>query len=108
MSGNEPWTYRDSEQIKQAINAFTKALFVAVPSARQTTQSAASPWEFAKVLDAEQAAEKMASEKQRLRDLKLVSGVADGGEVLTLNDIPVAFGEKKRYRDRQVTLFSEG
>lgn len=36
--------------IKQAINAFTKALFVAVPSARQTTQSAASPWEFAKVL----------------------------------------------------------
>ncbi|MDR5610629.1 MULTISPECIES: type I-E CRISPR-associated protein Cas7/Cse4/CasC [unclassified Arsenophonus] len=40
----------DSEQIKQAIDAFTKALFVAVPSARQTTQSAASPWEFAKVL----------------------------------------------------------
>ncbi len=40
----------DAEQIKQAIAAFTKALFVAVPSARQTTQSAASPWEFAKVL----------------------------------------------------------
>lgn len=38
------------EQIKQAVAAFTKALFVAVPSARQTTQSAASPWEFAKVL----------------------------------------------------------
>lgn len=40
----------DSEQIKQAIAAFTKALFVAVPSARQATQSGASPWEFAKVL----------------------------------------------------------
>ncbi|WP_333850204.1 type I-E CRISPR-associated protein Cas7/Cse4/CasC [Leclercia sp.] len=40
----------DNEQIKEAVAAFTKALFVAVPSARQTTQSAASPWEFAKVL----------------------------------------------------------
>jgi len=40
----------EREQIKQAVAAFTKALFVALPSARQTTQSAASPWEFAKVL----------------------------------------------------------
>lgn len=38
------------EQLQKAIEAFTKALFVAVPSARQTTQSGASPWEFAKVL----------------------------------------------------------
>lgn len=38
------------EDLKQAIAAFTKALFVAVPSARQTTQSGASPWEFARVL----------------------------------------------------------
>jgi len=36
--------------LKAAVAAFTKALFVAVPSARQTTQSGASPWEFAKVL----------------------------------------------------------
>lgn len=36
--------------LKAAIEAFTKALFVAVPAARQTTQSGASPWEFAKVL----------------------------------------------------------
>lgn len=36
-------------QLKQAIAALTQALFVAVPSARQTTQSGASPWEFAKV-----------------------------------------------------------
>lgn len=36
--------------LKRAIEAFTKALFVAVPSARQTTQSGASPWEFARVL----------------------------------------------------------
>ncbi|BAW81082.1 CRISPR-associated protein Cse4 [Candidatus Nitrosoglobus terrae] len=39
-----------TEDLKKAITAFTQALFVAVPSARQTTQSGASPWEFARVL----------------------------------------------------------
>lgn len=38
------------EDLKNAVEAFTKALFVAVPNARQTTQSGASPWEFARVL----------------------------------------------------------
>ena len=38
------------DDLKKALEAFTKALFVAVPSARQTTQSGASPWEFARVL----------------------------------------------------------
>ena len=36
--------------LPEAVEAFTKALFVAVPAARQTTQSGASPWEFAKVM----------------------------------------------------------
>ena len=36
--------------MQTAIDAFTKALFVAVPNARQTTKSGASPWEFAKVM----------------------------------------------------------
>ncbi|MBL0380165.1 MAG: type I-E CRISPR-associated protein Cas7/Cse4/CasC [Desulfofustis sp. PB-SRB1] len=40
----------DEEGVKQAVEVFTKALYVAVPSARQTTQSGASPWEFAKIL----------------------------------------------------------
>lgn len=40
----------DSVNLKLAIDAFTKALFVAVPAARQTTQSGASPWDFARVL----------------------------------------------------------
>jgi len=40
----------DEDDLKTAIAAFTKALFVAVPNARQTTQSGASPWEFARVL----------------------------------------------------------
>ncbi len=38
------------ENIGQAVSLFTKALYVAIPSARQTTQSGASPWEYAKVL----------------------------------------------------------
>ncbi|MFP3042864.1 type I-E CRISPR-associated protein Cas7/Cse4/CasC [Treponema primitia] len=42
-------TLGSGEFIPQAIDAFTKALYTAVPSARQTTQSGASPWEYAKV-----------------------------------------------------------
>lgn len=38
------------DDLKKAITAFTQALFVAVPHARQTTQSGASPWEFARVM----------------------------------------------------------
>ena len=38
------------EDYEKAIDAFTRALFVAVPNARQTTMSGASPWEFARVL----------------------------------------------------------
>ena len=34
----------------QAISSFIKALYVAVPSARQTTQAGACPWDFAEVL----------------------------------------------------------
>lgn len=36
--------------VPEAIETFVKALFVAVPGARQTTQSGASPWEFTRVL----------------------------------------------------------
>lgn len=39
-----------SDDLKAAVAAFTRALFVAVPSARQSTQSGASPWDFARVL----------------------------------------------------------
>lgn len=37
------------ESLPEAIDAFTKALFVAVPSARQNSMSGASAWDFAKV-----------------------------------------------------------
>jgi CRISPR system Cascade subunit CasC len=43
-------TLGGDEYIPQAIDIFTKALYIAVPAARQTTQSAASFWEYAKVL----------------------------------------------------------
>ena len=39
-----------AEDMKKAIAAFVNALYVAVPSARQTTQSGASPWEFARIM----------------------------------------------------------
>lgn len=38
------------QNLPDAVENFTKALFLAVPTARQATQSGASPWEFAKVL----------------------------------------------------------
>ena len=38
------------DNLTKAVEAFTKALFIAVPAARQTTQSGASPWAFAKIL----------------------------------------------------------
>lgn len=37
------------EHLDTAISAFIKALFVAVPIARQKTQAGSSPWDFAKV-----------------------------------------------------------
>lgn len=39
-----------SDDLKPAVAAFTKALFVAVPNARQTTMSGAGNWDFARVL----------------------------------------------------------
>jgi CRISPR system Cascade subunit CasC len=39
-----------NEDLKKAVEVFTKALYIAVPGARQATQSGACPWEFAKVL----------------------------------------------------------
>lgn len=44
------WETLAGQNIPEAIECFVKALFVAVPSARQTTQSGASPWEFARIL----------------------------------------------------------
>ncbi|WP_298069812.1 type I-E CRISPR-associated protein Cas7/Cse4/CasC [uncultured Mailhella sp.] len=37
------------EDVGTAVEAFTKALYIAVPSARQTTQTALCPWNYAHV-----------------------------------------------------------
>lgn len=49
----------------------------------------------------------IAMEKQRVEDFRVLQGALDEGEadeVFTINDVPVQFGEDKRYRDRQVSL----
>lgn len=61
-----------------------------------------------------QQAEQLAATKQRQLSFYVKQGVltdvqdAQGGEVievLTLNDVPLQFGEHKLYQDRQVTVF---
>lgn len=53
-----------------------------------------------------QRADEIAHEKDFLiEDFRVVDGeYNDDGNVMTLNDIPVQFGEIKRYRDRRVTV----
>lgn len=56
--------------------------------------------------DAEQAmekAEELAESKKRRPVFKVLQGEYEG-EVLTLNDVPLQFGEHKLYRDRRVTV----
>jgi len=52
-------------------------------------------------------ASSIAMEKQRIEDFRVLHGALDDSEadeVFTINDVPVQFGEDKRYRDRQVSL----
>lgn len=42
--------------------------------------------------------------KTLVEDFRVVQGEIDGDEHLTLNDVPIQFGEHKKYRDRQVTV----
>src|SRR6056297_443901 len=44
------WQTLAGQNLPEAVENFIKALFVAVPTVRQATQSGASPWEFARVL----------------------------------------------------------
>lgn len=49
----------------------------------------------------------IATQKNRIEDFRVLHGVLGDGEadeVFTINDVPVQFGEDKRYRDRQVSL----
>lgn len=50
-----------------------------------------------------QQASQLAESKQRIHSYSIVEGEQDG-EVITLNDVPIQFGQSKKYRDRRVTL----
>ncbi len=50
-----------------------------------------------------QQASQLAESKQRTHSYSVVEGEHDG-EVITLNDVPIQFGQSKKYRDRRVTL----
>jgi len=54
-------------------------------------------------------ADEIANEKGNLmEDFRVVDEELENeGDVLTLNDIPIQFGESKRYRDRRVTVISK-
>ena len=43
------WTNLAGSNLVKSVEAFTKALFIAIPAARQTTMSGASPWDFARI-----------------------------------------------------------
>jgi CRISPR system Cascade subunit CasD len=48
----------------------------------------------------------IAKQKNRAEDFRVLHGACGEGEaeVFTINDVPLQFGEDKRYRDRQVSL----
>lgn len=54
---------------------------------------------------AEVAAQTLAESKQVVEDFRVLDGEHEG-ERLTLMDVPVQFGEHKRYRDRRVTVIT--
>lgn len=75
------------DDLRKAIAAFTQALFVAVPNARQTTQSGASPWEFARV---------MVRKGQRLQvPFETAVRAKDGGYLLSSIDALKTYLDKK-------------
>jgi CRISPR system Cascade subunit CasD len=53
-------------------------------------------------------AETIASGKKRKRLFRVLQGeFADQDDPIVLNDVPIAFGECKRYRDRRVTIIRD-
>ncbi len=58
---------------------------------------------FENVEDAKAKAQELAKCKELTEGFRVLKGEYDDGEVLTLNDIPIRFGQNKLYRDRRVT-----
>ena len=73
----------DDEQIKTAVSSFIKALFLAVPSARQNTMTAMCPWNYAKILVREGQPVQLSFETPVVKD---VNGGFLSGSIKTLNE----------------------
>jgi CRISPR system Cascade subunit CasD len=58
--------------------------------------------------DALERADSIARQKNRTEDFRVLHGSheSQADEVFTINDVPVQFGEDKRYGDRQVSVIS--
>ncbi|SIS84909.1 type I-E CRISPR-associated protein Cas5/CasD [Insolitispirillum peregrinum] len=54
---------------------------------------------------ARDAAEALATDRQRACSFRVEQGEQEGDTVIRLNDVPLQFGQQKRYRDRLVTIF---
>ena len=55
--------------------------------------------------EAERKALEIAEENGRVAQLKIVPGIKENGDAMTLNDVPLCFGLRKKYADRVVTVF---
>jgi CRISPR system Cascade subunit CasD len=51
-------------------------------------------------------ADQISEEKNKRRSFSVLQGKHEG-EVISLNDVPLRFGDSKKYRDRRVTVISE-
>jgi CRISPR system Cascade subunit CasD len=58
---------------------------------------------FESIAEAWQKAGALAQDKQLLEDFRVLDGEHDG-DMMTLNDVPIQFGDVKKYRDRRVTV----
>lgn len=50
LYGNTPCTAEELAGLQKAVEVFTKALYIAIPTARQTTQSGSCFWDYAQIL----------------------------------------------------------
>lgn len=60
----------DDDQIRTAVSSFIKAVFLAIPSARQNTMAAMCPWNYAKILVREGQAVQIPFETPVQKDVK--------------------------------------
>lgn len=62
---------------------------------------------FADIEEARLHADEIAKLKSRKALFRVIQGVADEGDAITINDVPVRFGDSKLYQERQVTIIME-